>query len=450
MIVYESRSGPHFLFNQARFRPIRVQGSREEVDSLVNCLQGGHVRQLSQPALNLLLDHHILVERGQAEVGPLDVEPSDARQENATIFTIRIETDIRNRETLQQSLHLVKDYLAARERKCKRLNVKFIGNSRRRDSLYDFLLPVILDIHGIFESSGAESVFYVNTSLEYAMSTAERLRFFIVPNVRFNLSLRANLDLKELSRLDMMVNRYGFLLNFVFVLRADSIERVPEVLGALRSRWKADFLYSLSIPLREPGESIPSYLLRLPSQEQMAALLDATLDDQAPSIAQNTLLNILREKIGTYPNTCACRARSGAAVYLNGDGEIGTCYRAYTRNRATARSPSPDALRDLVAGLPRDEQVCGACAACGLRYLCGGECPLLTHGSAATECDQRAFALRCQQRTALLERLLLEVTTGTQEAEPSAAVLQNYRWLSRSGQLELRADPPIQLTGKGA
>ncbi len=450
LTVHESRSGPYFLFNQAKFRPIRVQGSSEEMQSLLTCLREGNVRQLSRPAVECLCDHHVLVDRGQAEVGPLAVEPSDARRADAGTFTIRIETNIRNRKALQHSLHVVKDHLAQREPHCKRLQVKFIGNSRYRVSLYDFLLPVILDVNKIFGASVDEILFYVDTSLEYVIRTVNRLRLFIVPNVRFNVSLRADIDLEKLAPLDGMVNRYGFLLNFVFLLRADSIERVPLVLDALRSRWKTDFLYSLSIPLREPGDSIPSYLLRLPTPEQMDALLDSTLDDHAPSIAQNTLLNILRKNVETYPNTCACRVKAGNAVYLSGDGDIGTCYRAYTHNRTGVRTPSPDAMTDLLGGLTRGEQVCGTCAECGLRYLCGGECPRLADGVGETECNRRAFALRCQQRTALVERLLFEVTAVEPHMEPNVAALHDFRWLSHSGQLELCTGPQAQLAGKGA
>lgn len=430
---YTANSEDFYLFNLARFKPIRLQGSTEEAKMLFNHLQQNNLAGLDKQAVSLLQEHFILVPRLESEVKPDDTKQTEWCKNEAETFTIRLETRISDQKAVLRALELAKDLFVREKGKYKFLNVKFICDSLLKTSLYELLLPLIQYVIANYPFETDNIFFYTDVPLSYVVKHTEKLRLFIVPNLRFNIYLDGNIHDQKIEALDNMVNYWGFMLNFVFQLNRGSIDKVPEAMKMLKSQWGSEFRYSLLVPLREPDESGPAYILNLPESEQIQNLLEFLLSNDAPKLDQNTLYQLLKKRLLTYPNCYSCRACAGKSLYINGKGQIGRCFWQCLRDPLSLKSALTESLEELICQKQHGHHF--VCTSCSVRYFCGGECPLLSsNGSSISKHDEAAFSLRCKIRKIFINGILVDLTTP-KDGQPEKGIF--YKWKCQRDKIEL-------------
>jgi hypothetical protein len=431
---YQVSADSVYVFNLSKFKPLRIQSSHEESHLFYKKLKENDFTGLAEPAITLLKNHFIIVPSGVSEMPPEEVgESREQDKEEAATFTIRLETRITNIENVLASLKLVGDYLFARKGKFLKLNVKFICNSLLQTSFNSLVVKIAQYIFDHFPIN--QIVFYTDISLNYVVQHVQELARLIVPNMRFNIYIQDVVSPDNISAIDDLITRWGFCPNFVFVLQNTNINKIPENLMSLVRQWKDDFLYSFDIRYRMPAESMASYMINLPTDEQVDQLNKFIDENQEISIRQYTLFRLLEKKLFTYPNLRNCRKDFGQSVYIEGSGKLGGCFLESMRKPLTLKDPVKKNLENICSSVFSET----ACHECPLRYLCAGECSVLCgKNMKPDEGDKRAYSLRCRMRKWVLHHFLEDMTVPQIEKQSNGG---RWYWYSKNGELKLVEQP---------
>lgn len=437
--AYEALNDGLYLFNSTKFKPIRIEGSLDEARAFVQKIQNNQLDILDSRAKRLLRSHHILLPMNEVELDPR--QSKNANDDSAGLypgFTIRMSTRITDHKAVLRALERVaEDAFKKENSKFKRLDLKFITDTLLTKSLYDLLVPIMRFVWQTFPLEKDKIVFYCDVPAEYTANHVEQIRFFILPNLRLNLHHVGDLTEDTLNKLNTLVDR-GFCPNFVFHVVRPEISKIPENLAKLKTRWKRDFFYSLFVPLREVAEVGSSYKVRLPSTDQIDNLMRYIVSMDAPDVDLFTTYIMMKSNLADYPKELQCRAQRGRAVYIDGKGEYGSCFRSAKHDPMAIRKPDERNVVDLCKWMSTGKEMYSVCTACPLIHLCGGECDVLTGDIGNNPGGEEAFGLRCRIRRATIEIVLRE-TTQPEDQEEFIRRARSWRFVSGNRAVDLES-----------
>jgi radical SAM protein with 4Fe4S-binding SPASM domain len=436
--VHKIDSETFCLFNQARFCPVRIQGSEDEVLSFVKKLQCGDIHGCGDNVIRLLGKHHILIASDETEWNVDEAKDVVSGCTAEETFTIRMQTRITDKKAVLRALDLVRERILQNGRGSANINVKFVCDDLQTASLYSVLGPTIKYIRDSFDFEWSRFSFYADVACTYVARHVDDLRMFIVPNLCFNLYSKGRISTEEIESFRLLVERWGFLLNVVFLVSRENIDDIKRSLCTMKDAFGREFRYSLGIPVHARFETEASYDFGLPSHDQIKDMLDFLSRGTAPDIEQNILYRRMKKNMMHYPGHSGCGICRGNAIYIDGQGRVGGCFLSSIRDAMSVLYPSNDAVgRILKSGEDSNQNMCSQCS---LRHLCGGECGLIW-GKNSDSVDRKAFSLRCQIRKFIINCLLREATRPRISAVPD----MTYRFDTQGGVVRLIGEEPISV-----